>query len=163
MKVLERGEFNASPPIEQIGDFAVSTDVLTPESISEIEGLLRDKIMYDESYKNHREWEVVVHDKGCDPLEQRAAVGLKCFVDYTSYLHYLVVHKRICEHTINAAISEAERIASAIRSGDAYYDDWGDEVARPLLDDMLEAQNKIIEEAKCDLDKILSLIEVECR
>ena len=163
MIILERGEFKASPPIEQIGDFAITTDVLTPESISEIEGLLRDKIMYDESYKNHREWEVVVHEKGNSPLDQKAAVGLKCFVDYTSYLHYLVVSKKRCERTINTALSEATRIESAIRHGDAYCDEWGDEIERSLLPGMLREQNQIIDETKRDLDKIISLIEVECR
>ena len=163
MNILERVEFKASPPVEQVGDFAVSTDILTPECIKEIESLLRDKILYDESYKNHRGWEVVVHENGTSPLDQKASVGLKCFADYTSYLHYLVVHKRICESKINAALSEATRLDSAIRHRHAYYDEWGDEIDRSLLPGMMEEQSKIIDESKRDFDKIISLIEVECR
>ena len=163
MNILEREEFKASPPVVQVGDFAVSTDVLTPECINETESLLRDKILYDDSYKNHRGWEVVVHEHGTSPLDQNASVGLKCFVDYASYLHYLVVHKRICESKINAALSESTRLGDAMRHGDAYYDEWGDEIDRLLLPGMLAEQSKIIDESKRDLDKIISLIEVEYR
>lgn len=159
--ILERGEFKASPPVEQIGDFAVSSDVLTPEIISEIEGLLRDKILYDESYKNHREWKVIVHNSKTSPLDQKASVALRCLVDYTSYLHYLVVQKRIYDKRVTFAKSEIDKMNKALENGEPYFDEWGDEISRDDLLKTIEECTVSLEYNAPILDKLVKMIERE--
>lgn len=78
--------------VVDLEDFVLTDDGLFSESPGMVEEamlLLKEKMMQDRVYVNHRHW---WHDIAVIDGRERVRVG--CQADYASYLHYLIAHRR---------------------------------------------------------------------